>query len=196
MQISSNLWRSHLRRYCTENSSTTDDTQSPTILKFLAETTTMPLDTSKRLRAGFCGSSEEASCENNERANTWFCRAKVRLSTGRNFANVLKDQEQAATLRFISPMHACQTPIGRAPCKWRCLFTFKHQKTFDGGLWWDGWPTLWSIWKPSRSAPAATDRSPRTRVTRPSNILCREAPAATDHSPCTRVTRQLHNFMP
>ena len=28
------------------------------------------------------------------RANTWFLRAKVRLSAGRNFANVLKDQKQ------------------------------------------------------------------------------------------------------
>ena len=39
-------------------------TKHPTILKFLAEITTMLLDTSKRLRVDFCRSSEETKREN------------------------------------------------------------------------------------------------------------------------------------
>ena len=58
-------------------------TKHPTILKFLAETTTIQSDTSKRLRVDFYGSSEEPYRENHVRANTWFLRAKVRLSAGR-----------------------------------------------------------------------------------------------------------------
>ena len=54
----------------------------------------MPSDTSKRIRLDFCGSSEEVDCDYPESAKTWFCRANVRLSAGRNFADVLKDQEQ------------------------------------------------------------------------------------------------------
>ena len=50
-------------------------TKHPTILKFLAMTTTMPLDTSKRLLVDFCGTCEEPVHENHERANTWFLRA-------------------------------------------------------------------------------------------------------------------------
>ena len=80
----------------------------PTIHKasdysMLDETTTMPSDTSKRLRVDFCGSSEEADCENHERANTWFCRVKVRLSAGRNFADVLK-QSLPTPLRRGPPL--------------------------------------------------------------------------------------------
>ena len=57
-------------------------TKHPTILKFLAETTTIQSDTSKRLRVDFYGSSEEPYRENHVRANTRFLRAKVRLSAG------------------------------------------------------------------------------------------------------------------
>ena len=42
-------------------------------------------------REDICGSSEDPEHENHLRANTWFLRAKKRLSAGRNFANVLKD---------------------------------------------------------------------------------------------------------
>ena len=82
-------------------------TKHPTILKFLTETTTMPSDTSKRLRVDFCGTSEELVHENHERANTWFLRAKV---GSRNFADVLKDREQrqATSLQAASYIaYAC-----------------------------------------------------------------------------------------
>ena len=92
----------------------------PTIPKFLAETTTMPSHTSKRLLADFCGSSEEADCENHVRANTWFCRAKVCLSSGRNFADVLKvlvkdqEQRQATSLQAASYFaYACSPDSDR-----------------------------------------------------------------------------------
>ena len=42
--------------------------------------------------------------------------------------------------------HLHGAPIGRATCKWRCVFTLKHQKILDGGRCRDGWPTQWSIW--------------------------------------------------
>ena len=51
MPFSPNFWKSHSRRYCTEDNSTTNNTQHHSILKFLAETTTM--DTSERLRVEF-----------------------------------------------------------------------------------------------------------------------------------------------
>ena len=79
-------------------------TKHPTILKFLAETTTTPSDTSKRLRVDFCGSSGEPEDANLERGKTWFLRARVRVSAGWNFADVLKDHEdrQATRLRAAS----------------------------------------------------------------------------------------------
>ena len=84
----------------------------PTIPKFLAETTTMPSDTGKRLRVDFCGFSEEAAHENHEQGKTWFLlqllQAKVRSSAGWNFADVLKDQEQATSLQAESYIaYAC-----------------------------------------------------------------------------------------
>ena len=96
----------HHRRY----------TKYPTGLKFLAETTTMPSDIGKLLRVDFCGSSEEPDCENHERANMLFCRAKVRLSAGRNFADMLKDQEQrqATSLQAASYIaYACSPDSDR-----------------------------------------------------------------------------------
>ena len=69
-------------------------TKHPIIQKFLAETTTTPSDTSKRLRVDFCGSIKERAHDNLEQANTWFLRARVCLSAGQNFAEVLKGIEQ------------------------------------------------------------------------------------------------------
>ena len=77
-----------------------------------------------------------------------FCRRKFARAQD-NSADVLKDQEQhqATSLFAVSYITYTsyrpvaigyrQTPIGLASCKWRRLFTPKHQCTFDWGLWWD-----------------------------------------------------------
>ena len=77
----------------------------------------------------------------------WFLQAKVPWSAGRIFVSLLKEQEQCrcdrrrrCRRRLISPMHARQTAIGRAPCKWRCLFTPKQSKAVGEGS------TVW-IWE-------------------------------------------------
>ena len=90
-------------------------TKHSTVLKFLAETTTMPSETNKRLRVNFCRSSKETKRENHMRTNTWFLQVKVPWSAWRNFADFLKDQEQPLC-GVCARRHRCRRHLMAVDC--------------------------------------------------------------------------------
>ena len=125
-------------------------TVHPTIQKIPAETTTMQFDTSKHLRVDFAGLARKLHVRIMWEQTHGFCKRKFKvcLNAWRNFAYLPRAAplRQATSLQVASYIaYACSpdslvTPVSRASCKWRCLFTQSIKK--------DGWQTLsmWSIW--------------------------------------------------